>query len=76
MAQFSKNIDGTYTFKTHEGGGVQTWKAYHNEAGFAGRDWELWSLWSRSSTGWRLVEGDLGSRKEVVEAAVQRAKLW
>ena len=62
--------NGGYLFRTTDG---EVYRAVRNEAGFAGRDWELWTVDGR------LAQDQLSSRGECVELAQgladDRAKL-
>lgn len=62
--KFTKVIGG-WLFETE---GVQ-WIAHHNEAGFSGRAWELWSVNVKSGAQERVVADMLPSRAACVEQA-------
>lgn len=68
---FTKEPDGGWSFDAPTG----TYKALRNEAGFAGRDWELWKLESAATAdkmyrfSWRQVGEQYDSRVEAASAA-------
>lgn len=66
-ADFKKMPDGSWTFTW----GVRLYRAYRNIAGFAGRDWELWT---DVAGHWIIVEDMLGSRQECVDRAAEDAR--
>jgi hypothetical protein len=72
MTNFKQNASGQYEFNVK---GV-AYEAIRNEAGFAGRDWDLYT--SAAYGDGRIVVDQLASRKECVEAAEQReaATVW
>lgn len=69
-----RKLDAYWAFDVPSTGA--TYGAYHN-AGFAGRDWELWRSESsaiadgRYSFRWVLVKDMLPSRRACVEAAIE-----
>lgn len=64
VSGFTKVVGG-WLFET---GGVK-WIAHHNQAGFGGRDWELWSVNVKGDRAERVVADMLPSRAACVERA-------
>jgi hypothetical protein len=69
MTKFEKRVGG-WAFKV----GSAEFIAMRNEAGFAHRDWEVWHLDGSKVGG--MVEDQLESRRECVEAVKSKSWLW